>query len=195
MDREALDPYALLDEIGSKLALDPTPLYWPQGSGSRFKGVLDLRHQTFLPYERKGAGEEDKGYPEPIALKSNAIVRFLEPDEQEELAENAELITGAGKPFDPQAFLEGHMTPVFFGSALRHFGVDQLLEGLGAYAPAPEAVAATKGGAETHVAPGDPEVSGFIFKVQANRDPNHRDRIAFLRLASGEFERGVKLQV
>jgi len=84
---------------------------------------------------------------------------------------------------------------VFFGSSLRHFGADQLLEGLGAYAPPPKAVAATKGGEETQVAPGDREVSGFIFKVQANMDPNHRDRIAFLRLTSGKFSRGMKLKV
>src|SRR5262249_61003431 len=157
---------------------------------------LALRHDKFLPFAKKTGGAGDaEGHPPAIAFKGNAIVSYLDPDEQEELAENAELAQAGLKPFDAQAFLEGHMTPVFFGSALRHFGVDQLLEGLGAYAPPPKAVAATKGGAETHVAPGDPEVSGFIFKVQANRDPNHRDRIAFLRLASGEFERGVKLQV
>jgi peptide chain release factor 3 len=87
------------------------------------------------------------------------------------------------------------MTPVFFGSALRHFGVDQLLEGIGAYAPPPKAVAAVKGGEPIHVAPGDREVSGFVFKVQANMDPNHRDRIAFLKLCSGRFSRGMKLKV
>jgi peptide chain release factor 3 len=87
------------------------------------------------------------------------------------------------------------MTPIFFGSALRRFGVRQLLEGIGAYAPPPKAVKAERGEEETHVAPGDPEVSGFIFKVQANMDPNHRDRVAFLRLCSGEFKRGMKLKV
>jgi peptide chain release factor 3 len=87
------------------------------------------------------------------------------------------------------------MTPVFFGSALRRFGVVELLEGLGAYAPPPRAVAAARSGEETQVAPGDPEVSGFVFKVQANMDPNHRDRIAFLRLCSGRFQRGMKLKV
>jgi peptide chain release factor 3 len=196
MDREAQDPFELLDEIASKLALDPAPLYWPAGSGGRFKGMLDLRRQQFLPFAKKtgGAGDND-GHPPAIAFKGNAVVTYLDPDEQEELSENAELAQGGLKAFDPQSFLEGHMTPVFFGSALRHFGVDQLLEGLGAYAPPPKAVAATKGGEPIHVAPGDREVSGFIFKVQANMDPNHRDRIAFLRLTSGEFERGMKLKV
>ncbi|HET6971847.1 MAG TPA: peptide chain release factor 3 [Phenylobacterium sp.] len=197
MDREAQDPFELLDEIASKLALDPAPLYWPAGSGGRFKGMLDLRRQQFLPFAKKGGGpaSNEDGHPDPIAFKGNAVVSYLEPDEQEELAEHAELVTEAAKPFDPQSFLEGHMTPVFFGSALRHFGVAQLLEGIGAYAPPPKVVAARRGGEETHVAPGDREVSGFVFKVQANMDPNHRDRIAFLKLCSGRFTRGMKLKV
>jgi peptide chain release factor 3 len=197
MDREAQDPFELLDEIASKLALDPAPLYWPAGSGGRFKGMLDLRRERFLPFMKKGGGApgNEDGHPDAIAFKGNAVVSYLDPDEQEELTENAELVLGASKPFDPQSFLEGHMTPVFFGSALRHFGVDQLLEGIGAYAPPPKAVAALKSGEGTHVVPGDPEVTGFVFKVQANMDPNHRDRIAFLRLTSGKFQRGMKMKV
>ena len=197
MDREAQDPFELLDEVSSKLALDPAPLYWPAGSGGRFKGMLDLRRDMFLPFQKKGggaAGEED-GHPAAIAFRGNAISRYLDPDEQEELSDNAELVLGAGKTFDPQAFLEGHMTPVFFGSALRHFGVDQLLEGLGSYAPPPKAVAARKAAEAIHVVPGDREVTGFVFKVQANMDPNHRDRIAFLKLCAGKFSRGMKLKV
>jgi peptide chain release factor 3 len=120
---------------------------------------------------------------------------YLDPQALEELKESAELVQGAAPPFEVQSFLEGHMTPVFFGSALRRFGVVELLEGLGAYAPPPRAVAAARSGEETQVAPGDPEVSGFVFKVQANMDPNHRDRIAFLRLCSGRFQRGMKLKV
>jgi peptide chain release factor 3 len=193
MDREAQDPYELLDEIASKLALDPAPLYWPAGSGGRFKGMLDLRRDRFLPFAKQR--EADEEHPEPIAFKGNAVVSFLGPDEQEELAENADLVREASKPFDHQSFLEGHMTPVFFGSALRHFGVGQLLEGLGDYAPPPKDVAATRAGEDSHVAPGDREVTGFVFKVQANMDPNHRDRIAFLKLCSGRFNRGMKLKV
>jgi peptide chain release factor 3 len=194
MDREAQDPFALLDEIGSKLALDPAPLFWPAGSGGRFKGMLDLRTQKFQPYAKKGS-DQDEGHPDAVAFGGNAVDRYLDPDERAELEEGSMLVQEASKPFDPQAFLEGHMTPVFFGSALRHFGVDELLAGLGAYAPPPKAVAATKGGEATHVVPGDPEVAGFVFKVQANMDPNHRDRIAFLRLCSGRFTRGMKLKV
>ena len=196
MDREAQDPFELLDEIASKLALDPSPLYWPAGSGGRFKGMLDLRNDRFFPFAKKagGAGDDD-GHPAAVAFQDAAAAAFLDPDERLELSENAELVQGGLKTFDRQAFLEGHMTPVFFGSALRHFGVDQLLEGLGAYAPPPKAVSAVRGGEPIEVIPGDREVSGFIFKVQANMDPNHRDRIAFLRLTSGEFERGMKLKV
>jgi peptide chain release factor 3 len=194
MDREAQDPFALLDEIAAKLALDPAPLYWPAGSGGRFRGMLDLRRERFIPFMKKGSDAEE-GHPEPVAFRGNAVVSYLDEEEQGELEEGAMLVQEAAKPFDPQAFLEGHMTPVFFGSALRHFGVDELLEGLGAYAPPPKAAPATKSGDEIHVAPGDREVSGFIFKVQANMDPNHRDRIAFLRLTSGRFSRGMKLKV
>ncbi|MBQ1542837.1 peptide chain release factor 3 [Caulobacter sp. CCUG 60055] len=194
MDREAQDPFELLDEIASKLALDPAPLYWPAGSGGRFKGMLDLRGGRFIPFAKKSS-TDDEGHPPAVAFNSNAIVQYLDPEEQAEVEEGAMLVQEAGKPFDVRSFLEGHMTPVFFGSALRHFGVDQLLEGIGAYAPAPKPVAAERGGEPTHVAPGEPEVSGFVFKVQANMDPNHRDRIAFVKLVSGKFQRGMKLKV
>ena len=195
MDREAQDPLELLDEIASKLALDPAPLYWPAGSGGRFRGMLDLRTRRFLPFERSSAERDLSGHPSPVPVDDPAMEAYLEPRDLEELKESAELVQGAAPPFEVQSFLEGHMTPVFFGSALRRFGVVQLLEGLGAYAPPPRSVVAARSGEETQVAPGDPEVSGFVFKVQANMDPNHRDRIAFLRLCSGRFQRGMKLKV
>ena len=194
MDREALDPFELLDEIGSKLALDPAPLYWPAGSGGRFKGMIDLKRQSFLPYTKKASTDEE-GHPDAVGIHSNAISRYLDPAELEEVHEGSILVSEASKPFDVTSFLEGHMTPVFYGSALRHFGIDQLLEGIGAYAPAPKPAAAERSGEPTHIAPGVSEVTGFVFKVQANMDPNHRDRIAFVRLASGKFQRGMKLKV
>ncbi|HWF01068.1 MAG TPA: peptide chain release factor 3 [Caulobacteraceae bacterium] len=194
MDREAQDPFALLDEIASKLALDPAPLYWPAGSGGRFRGMIDLRHDRFLPFHRPAAGEAPSAAP-PIPMGSNALATLMTQDELEEAREGAMLVQEASPAFDPQRFLQGAMTPVLFGSALRHFGVDQLLESLGAFAPPPGLVAATRAAAETHVAPGDDEVSGFVFKIQANMDPNHRDRIAFVRLTSGRFTRGMKLKV
>jgi peptide chain release factor 3 len=195
MDREAQDPLELLDEIAAKLALDPAPLYWPAGSGGRFRGMLDLRTRRFLPFERSSAERDLSGHPAPVSVDDSAMAAYLDPQALEELKESAELVQGAAPAFEVQSFLEGHMTPVFFGSALRRFGVVELLEGLGAYAPPPRAVAAVRSGEEAQVAPGDPEVSGFVFKVQANMDPNHRDRIAFLRLCSGRFQRGMKLKV
>jgi peptide chain release factor 3 len=190
MDREAQDPFELLDEIATKLQLDPAPLYWPAGSGGRFKGMIDLRGQKFIPYNRN----REEGHDPAVPLNGNAMDRYLEPAEREEAEEGAMLVQEASKPFDPQAFLEGHMTPVIFGSALRHFGVDELLATLGAFAPPPKAVKVEKGGQTAEVSPGDAEVSGFVFKVQANMDPNHRDRIAFFRLTSGKFQRGMKLK-
>jgi peptide chain release factor 3 len=190
MDREAQDPIALLDEIASKLALDPAPLYWPAGSGGRFKGMVDLTDQRFIPFSKN----KEEGHPEAVSLKSNAIASYLDEAEQAEVEEGAELVQMASKPFDRQSFLEGHLTPIFFGSALRHFGVDELLKGIGDYAPPPKAMPARRGEEATAVEPGADEVSGFVFKVQANMDPNHRDRIAFLRLTSGKFTRGMKLK-
>jgi peptide chain release factor 3 len=198
MDREALDPMELLDEIASKLALDPSPLYWPAGSGGRFKGMLDLRSDRFFPYAKRtgGATDPDEGHPDPVAFRGgNSIAAHLEEAEAAELQDGAELVQAGYPEFDLQSFREGHMTPVFFGSALRHFGVDQLLEGIGAFAPPPKPLKADKAGAEVEVEPGAKEVSGFVFKVQANMDPNHRDRIAMLRLSSGKFTRGMKLKV
>ncbi len=193
MDREALDPIALLDEIASQLALDPVPIYWPSESGRRFRGMLDLRSDQFLPYARRDSSDaEDEGHPAPLPLDQAGA--FFEQGEHDTLIETAELVREGFKRFDHKAFLEGHMTPVLFGSALRHFGVDQLLEAIGAWAPPPRAapVEGVEGGA---IEPGAAQVSGFVFKVQANMDPNHRDRIAMLRLTSGTFRRGMKLKV
>ena len=190
MDREALDPFALIDEIAEKLALDPAPLYWPVGSGARFKGVVDLRRGQVAPFER-GA----QVHPAPLPLSSSALDFHLNPDEREAAEEDSELVKAASKPFEAIGFREGHLTPVLFGSALRRYGVQQLLDVLGACAPAPKAVAARRDNEPIEVNPGDGEVSGFVFKIQANMDPNHRDRVAFVRLTSGRFERGMKLKV
>ena len=191
MDREAQDPFELLDEIGGKLALDPAPLFWPAGSGNRFRGMLDLRGEQFLPFTKGEDGLE----AQPVSMRGNSIALHLDEAEMAEVSEGAELVREASKPFDLQSFREGHMTPVFFGSALRRFGVEQLLEGIGDYAPPPEPVEAVKADAPIIVEPGDREVTGFVFKVQANMDPAHRDRIAFVKLCSGRFARGMKLKV
>lgn len=190
MDRESLDPLSLIDEIADKLALDPAPLYWPIGAGSRFKGVVDLRRGRVAPFER-GA----ERHPAALPLGSNALELLLTREELDAAEDDVELVRGAAKSFDLAAFRDGQLTPILFGSALRRFAVDQLLEVLGDFAPPPQPQAVTRDGRPATIEPGDHEVAGFVFKIQANMDPNHRDRVAFVRLASGRFARGMKLTV
>jgi peptide chain release factor 3 len=194
LDREALDPFELLDEIHEKLALDVSPLMWPAGSGQRFKGVVDLRTDEFVVFHRPEAGDSDFVDSERVPMASNAIVRALPEEMLEETQETAKLAREALPAFDIEAYREGHMTPVFFGSALRRFGVGELLGGLGKYAPSPRPQKATAKDVETKVPPVGGEVSGFVFKIQANMDPKHRDRVAFFRVCSGRFERGMTLK-
>jgi peptide chain release factor 3 len=204
LDREALDPMELLDQIASQLQLDPAPIWWPAQSGNRLRGMVEVGTGRFQPYARKIPGAvEDAGHPE--ALHLDAASQHFEPGELQELRDAAELVEGGYPAFDRQSFLEGHMTPVLWGSALRHFGIDELLKAIGDWAPPPKTMSARKEAPpetrnapapiELTVAPGSDEVTGFVFKVQANMDPNHRDRIAMFRMASGSFKRGMKLKV
>ncbi|MDI1281230.1 peptide chain release factor 3 [Brevundimonas sp.] len=205
LDREAQDPMALLDEIASRLQLDPAPIWWPAQSGNRLRGMVEMGTGRFQPYARKvpGAVVDE---PHPDALPLAEAERYFEPGEHQEMLDAAELVTGGYPAFNRQSFLEGHMTPVLWGSALRHFGIEELLAAIGDWAPPPKTMKARKYGAlagarnapepvEIVVEPGAPEVTGFVFKVQANMDPNHRDRIAMFRMASGKFTRGMKLKV
>ncbi|MFO0475320.1 MAG: peptide chain release factor 3 [Alphaproteobacteria bacterium] len=179
MDREARDPFSLIDEIADQLQLHVTPAMWPAGSGLNFRGAMHFQSGKFLPFSRDAAGVD------PDALEG-----LLKPDELKQFRDEMELARGGYPAFDLTTFREGHITPVFFGSALKHFGVKELIEGLGQWAPGPRAQKA----AERMVEPGEPKVSGFVFKVQANMDPNHRDRVAFMRVCSGQFKRGMKLK-
>ncbi|MEM1106335.1 MAG: peptide chain release factor 3 [Pseudomonadota bacterium] len=192
MDREAQDPFALLDEIADKLQLDTAPLYWPAASGQRFAGMLDLSSNEFLVFRKGGAAEP--GPAERIPWGGNSVTEIMDEGVHAEISEGAELAREALPAFDRAAYQEGHMTPIVFGSALRHFGMPELLAALADFAPSPRAQSASIAGAPDTVAGDDKEVSGFVFKIQANMDPNHRDRIAFLRLSSGEFKRGMKLK-
>lgn len=193
MDREAQDPLELLDEVASKLALDPAPVFWPQGSGQRFKGMLDLRTNEFVAFARPIAGQTGAMHHERIDFNGDTSSVLTEA-EKEELMINADLVQGGYSKFDLNSFREGHMTPVFFGSALRQFGVLDLLDGIVDYAPAPSETKANIKGVETQIKAADSEVSGFVFKIQANMDPNHRDRVAMVRLSSGKFSRGMRLK-
>ena len=192
MDREARETFDILSEIEDKLALDVVPMQWPAASGRRFRGVADLTNDDFLYFdaEARKSGDAD----ERTKLSGNSIgPRFDDDDLLEEFREEVELAREYGE-FDEQSFREGHMTPVYFGSALRRFGVRELIDALAAYAPPPQPEPAKRAGEAVEIAPDDPKVAGFVFKVQANMDPGHRDRVAFLRVCSGEFKRGMKLK-
>ena len=184
VDREGQDPFGLLDEIQETLALDTAPMTWPVGMGNILQGVYDLYGRRFLPFAKQGE------HPEPIPGEPEDLARHVPDEHAEKLAEDAELAKEACPRFDLESYREGHLTPVFFGSALKDFGVEELLATLGRIAPSPRPQPATP----REVQPEEDKVSGFVFKVQANMDPNHRDRIAFLRLVSGRFKRGMKLR-
>ena len=194
MDREALEPIALLDEVQDRLQLDTAPLYWPAASGQRFAGMADLVQDEFIQFERRPGEPPKIGASPRIAADEATLKANLDESVLAELTEGREMATGLLPEFDKEAFLGGHMTPVVFGSALRHFGVAELLRTLHMYAPAPRDQKAERKGEPVIIHASDKPVSGFVFKIQANMDPNHRDRVAFLRLCSGEFRRGMRLK-
>jgi peptide chain release factor 3 len=188
IDRPGEDPLTLLDDIASGLALDLVPMGWPIGMGPDFRGVIDLAGmRALLPEGDRGSSF---GRSEPLKQLSDITsIEGIDENIAQRALEGVELAQGALSTFNLQAFREGHLSPVFFGSALRNFGVEQLLDALGNWAPGPLPRVAT----QRTVNPGEDQVTGFVFKVQANMDPNHRDRIAFVRLCSGRFKRGMKL--
>ena len=184
LDREGRDPLELLDEVADTLALDTAPMTWPVGMGSGFRGCYDLRRNRLLLLGRGGDGGDGV-----FELEDDRLGDALPAGQIERLREEVELVAGACPAFDLDAYRGGHLTPVYFGSALRNFGVRELIDGLAAFAPPPRPQPA----APRAVAPDEERVSGFVFKVQANMDRNHRDRVAFVRLCSGRFRRGMKL--
>jgi peptide chain release factor 3 len=186
MDRDSRDTFDLLDEIEKTLALDTTPMTWPVGRGRDFLGTYDLATGGVRLLEGGGAktgAAQQIDIAELASHNTNLDVAEI----KEELA----LVSEACKPFELEAFREGHLTPVYFGSALRNFGVGDLLEGLGRFAPPPRA----QEGNLRKVEAAEPRMSAFVFKIQANMDPNHRDRIAFARLCSGKLTRGMKAKL
>ena len=193
MDREVRDPIELLDEIESVLKIHCAPVTWPIGMGKRFQGVYHLIDDSVLRFV-PGEGHADQGFE---TLRGDAI-QTLEaqcPMEFEQMRGETELVLGAGAAFHHDDFLRGVQTPVFFGSGINNFGVREILKALIDWAPAPQArEAVLANGTATTVAPDDAKFSGFVFKIQANMDPKHRDRIAFVRVCSGKFERGIKLR-
>ncbi len=184
VDREGKDPIAILDEIADTLALDVTPVVWPLGQGVDFKGTVDLIGKQVL----KANGEVLATFADPDELLNNAALT-ADPVIKASL-EGLELARIGYPEFDLETYRAGHLTPVIFGSALKTVSVPQLLLALGTWAPEPRPQPADP----TPIDPSDSKVTGFVFKVQANMDANHRDRVAFLRLSSGTFKRGMKLR-
>ncbi|SFA72346.1 bacterial peptide chain release factor 3 (bRF-3) [Poseidonocella pacifica] len=188
MDRESRDTFEIIDEIQENLAIDVTPASWPIGVGQDFIGCYDILRDRLELVDRKDRNRvadsiEINGLDDP-KLAEHVPAALLET-----LIEEVEMAKELLPKLDPQSVLEGHMTPIWFGSAINSFGVRELMDGIAAYGPEPQPQRALP----RQISPDEPKVSGFVFKVQANMDPKHRDRVAFLRLASGHFHRGMKL--
>ncbi len=189
LDREVKKPLDLMDEIESELGMPVVPFTWPVGMGKSFAGVIDIARQQmrlFRPGEdRVGQADEDI-----VAIDDPALKARLGTDLEEALSE-VELVSGAMPAFDRQEFLAGRQSPVFFGSAINNFGVQEVLDALADLSPPPGPRAAV----QRMVSPDEPKFTAVVFKVQANMDPAHRDRVAFLRICSGKFERGMKMKI
>jgi len=185
MDRESRDPFDLLDEIEKTLALDTAPMNWPIGRGRDFAGTYDL-----ATGEMRLLGEDSKtAAPQPLDLAALAAKNSMLNTKA--IADELTLVQDACRRFDFDSFREGHLTPVFFGSALKNFGVKDLLDALASFAPPPRAQTANTRKVDAH----ENAMTAFVFKIQANMDPNHRDRIAFARLCSGKLRRGMKAKL
>ena len=190
LDREGQDPFALLEEIEQTLALDVAPAVWPIGMGRDFKGCFDLLNDKLNLLDKSGDKSKLPISGETIHGIDDIKLDTLLPEDQVlKLREDVEMVRALCKPVDKKAYLEGYLTPIFFGSAINNFGVRELLDALVAFAPSPRAQETST----RQIEPDEEKVSGFVFKIQANMDPKHRDRIAFMRICSGHFKRGMKL--
>lgn len=189
VDREGRDPFELMDEIESTLALDVSPVVWPVGMGADFHGCFDLHENRFLTSEAGRGGTHDKGI-DCEGIRDSALSEIVSEAALAAFREGAELAASAYPEFETEAYREGNLTPVLFGSALKDYAVPELLRLLARNAPPPRPQPAEP----RDIDPGDKNVTGFVFKVQANMDSQHRDRVAFLRLCSGRFQRGMKLR-
>jgi len=188
MDRDGRDPFELLDEVEQTLQIEVTAASWPIGMGRDFLGCYDLIHDRLVLAAKSRDGLPDVG--ETCSGLDDPKLDELLPDYAvAKLREDVEMARGLLPDFDREAYLAGNQSPVYFGSAINNFGVRELLDGLGREAPSPRPQPAE----ERAIEPSEVAVSGFVFKIQANMDPKHRDRIAFVRLCSGRFKRGMKL--
>lgn len=186
LDQPARDPFELMDEIERVLGIATAPMNWPLGDGLDFRGVYDLQQRALLLYERQRGGARTV----PVAVTDPGdplLESMVGSHRQRQLVESIDIIAGAGTQFDATAYLGGSQTPVFFGSALHDFGVEPFLKALVSLAPSPPPRPSDAG----LILPTDPAFSGFVFKIQANMNPRHRDRVAFLRVCSGRLSRDM----
>lgn len=191
LDREGKDPLTLIDEIEKTLGMQCYPVTWPLGIGQRFKGIFNRITKELMIYDQRREEVESFEIIPTIGQDLNELLRkYLDPETAEQVINELELVEGALPPFDEQAFLNGEISPVTFGSAKQNFGVDLFLSFFCKYAPPPGA-RVIQGGSKMD--PLDARFSGFVFKIQANMDRRHRDRVAFIRICSGKFERGMKV--
>jgi peptide chain release factor 3 len=188
LDRDTRDPIELMDEVEDVLKIACAPITWPIGMGKEFKGVYHLYKDETILYQT-GQGH---------TIQDSLVIKGIDNPELDEhigsyaadLRDEIDLVKGASHEFDLELFLAGELTPVFFGTALGNFGVDHMLDGLSAWAPPPQ----TRATAERQVEAIENKFTGFVFKIQANMDPQHRDRIAFMRICSGKYTKGMKLK-
>ncbi len=190
LDRPARDPFDLTAQVEEVLGIQSYPITWPIGSGDLFQGVYDRNQQKVLRFHKGDPGNQKKVEVDVSGLDDPALDELLGAEAAGELREQVELLEGAGEEWDDARFLAGDLTPVFFGSALTSFGVEPFLQRFETLCPPPGDRKDADGGAVT---PTDDRFSAFVFKVQANMDPSHRDRIAFARICSGKFEGGMRV--
>ena len=189
LDRDIRDPLELLDEVETELKILCAPVTWPIGCGKEFKGVYHLHRDEVILY-KSGLGHMIQDVRIVKGLDNPELEAAIGSGLLETLRDELELVQGASNEFDQELFLEGELTPVFFGTALGNFGVDHMLDGLVEWAPAPQGRQTEDGKIESDAE----QFSGFVFKIQANMDPKHRDRIAFCRIVSGKYEKGMKMR-
>jgi peptide chain release factor 3 len=187
LDREGRDAMEVLDEIERVLQIQCAPVTWPIGMGKRFKGVFDLRNEVTHLFSATHGGRIQEG--EVIHGLDSPRLDEVVGDQAGELRSEIELVRGASHALDLEAYLAGRQTPVFFGSAINNFGVRELLDAFVEYAPAPR----PRQTAQRVVSPEQEKFTGFVFKIQANMDPMHRDRVAFLRVCSGSYRKGMRM--
>ncbi|MCK9260846.1 MAG: peptide chain release factor 3 [Azoarcus sp.] len=187
MDREVREPFELLAEIEEVLKIQCAPVSWPIGMGKAFRGVYHLLNDAVLRFT---SGEEKRSDAEIIKSIDNPLLDELFPMEIKQVRDDVELLNDASPPFELEAFLAGRQSPVFFGSGINNFGVQEILQALIDWAPPPQ----PRDGGKRVVEPAEAPFSGFVFKIQANMDPKHRDRIAFFRICSGRYSSGMKVK-